>query len=45
MKTALWQANLTASQARGNNQTNSLENTIESSVLTGLIFRKNSEEE
>jgi hypothetical protein len=44
MKTAFWQANLTASQAGENGQTNGLEHTIESSILTDLIHRKTAEE-
>jgi hypothetical protein len=43
MKTALWQTSLTASQAGENSQTNGLEHTIESSILTDLILRKNAE--
>jgi hypothetical protein len=45
MKTAFWQASLTASQAGENSQTNGLEHTIESSILTDLILRKTAEEE
>jgi hypothetical protein len=40
MKTAFWQASLTASQAGENSQTNGLEHTIKSSILTDLILRK-----
>jgi hypothetical protein len=42
---AFWQANFTASQAGENSQTNGLENTIKSSILTDLILRKTAEEE
>jgi hypothetical protein len=45
MRTAFWQASLTASQAGEKSQTNGLEHTIESSILTDLILRKNAEEE
>jgi hypothetical protein len=45
MKTAFWQASLTASQAGENSQTNGLEHTIEFSILTDLILRKTAEEE
>jgi hypothetical protein len=40
MKTAFWQAYLTASQAEENSQTNGLEHTIESSILADLTFRE-----
>jgi hypothetical protein len=45
MKTAFWQASSTASKDGENSQTNGLEHTIESSILTDLIFRKSAEEE
>jgi hypothetical protein len=45
MKTAFWQASLTASQAGENSQTNGLEHTIESRILADLILRKTAEEE
>jgi hypothetical protein len=45
MKTAFWQANLMASQARENSQTNGLEHTTKSSALIDLILRKTGEEE
>jgi hypothetical protein len=47
MKTAFWQASLTASQAGENSQTNGpgLEHTMESIILTDLILMKNAEEE
>jgi hypothetical protein len=40
MKTAFWQASLTASQAGENSQINGLEHAIESSILTVLILSK-----
>jgi hypothetical protein len=40
MKTAFWQASLTASQAGEKSQTNGLEYTIESSILTDLIRKR-----
>jgi hypothetical protein len=40
MKTAFWQASLTASQAGESSHTNGFEHTIESSILTDLILRK-----
>jgi hypothetical protein len=45
MKTAFWQASLTAPQAGENSQTNSLKHTIESSILTDPILGKTAEEE
>jgi hypothetical protein len=45
MKAASWQASLTASQAGENSQTNGLNHTIESSILTDLKLRKNTEKE
>jgi hypothetical protein len=45
MKTAFWLASLTASQAGENSQTNGLEHTMESSILTDLILRKTAEED
>jgi hypothetical protein len=39
MKTAFWQVSLMASQAGENSQTNGLEHTIESSILTDLILK------
>jgi hypothetical protein len=40
MMMAFWQASLTTSQAGENSQTNGLEHTIESSILTDQILRK-----
>jgi hypothetical protein len=45
LKTAFWQAFLTASQAGENSQSDGFEDTIESSILTDLILRKIMEEE
>jgi hypothetical protein len=45
MKTAFRQASLTASQAGENSQTNGVEHSIESSILTDLIFRETAKEE
>jgi hypothetical protein len=40
MKTIFGQASLSASQAGENSQTNGFEHTIESIILTDLIFRE-----
>jgi hypothetical protein len=45
MKTALWLASLTATQAGKNSRINCPKHTIKSITLTDLIFRENVDEE